>query len=134
MKILGTVESDRFEHRIVQPHFINPCGFGEDLADWLREQLRGLSTLGFEIDAPVQEDYGWGFWMRKGKSKLWLALSYVGEGPTETPARWVLSITHSGIMASLFGRVDSDSIHTIEEAINAAIATSDDIKWVEEAC
>lgn len=133
MKVLGTVESDRFEHRIVQPHFINPCCFGEDLANWLREQLRGLSTRGFEIDEPLQEDYGWGFWLRKEKSKFWLALSYVGEGPTEAPAQWVVSVTHSGILAFLLGRVDSDSIRTIEENINAAIAASDDIQWVEGA-
>jgi len=130
MKVLGTVESDRFEHRIVRSHFINPCCFGEDLANWLREQLRRLSGRGFEIDEPLQEDYGWGFWLRKGKSKFWLGLSYVGEGPTEAPAQWVLSVTHSGIMPSLFGRVDLDSLRTIEETINAAIAASDDIQWV----
>jgi hypothetical protein len=133
MKVLGTVESDRFEHRVVQPHFNNPCCFGEDLANWLRERLRGLSAQGFEIEEPLQEDYGWGFWLRKGRSRFWLALSYVGEGPTETPAQWVLSITHSGILASLLGRVDVDGIHAIEETINAAIAASDDIRWVEGA-
>jgi len=53
MKVLGTVESDRFEHRIVQPHFINPCCFGKDLADWIPEQLLGLSIQGFEIDEPL---------------------------------------------------------------------------------
>src|SRR5262249_52452744 len=131
MRVLGTVESDRFNHRIVQPHFINPCCFGEDLANWLREQLLGLSRRGFEIDEPLQEDYGWGFWLRKGKSKFWLALSYVGDGPTASPAQGVLSITQSGIMPFVCGRVDLDSIRTIAEALNAAIAASDDIQWVE---
>lgn len=133
MKVLGTVESDRFEHRIVQPHFINPCCFGEDLAKWLCEQLRGLSRQGFEIDEPLQEDYGWGFWLRKGRSKFWLALSYVGVGPTEEPAQWMVSITHSGFLAFLPGRADLDGIRTIEENINAAIDASDDIRWVERA-
>jgi hypothetical protein len=133
MKVVGIVESDRFEHRIVQPHFINPCCFGEDLATWLREQLRGLSARGFEIDPPLQEDYGWGFWLRNGKSKFWLALSYVGEGPTEDPAQWGVSITHSGLMASLFGRADQDAIRAIEDGIRAAVAASGDIRWVEGA-
>jgi hypothetical protein len=133
MKVLGTVESDRFEHRIVQPHFINPCCFGEDLANWLRERLRGLSEHGFDVDEPLQEDYGWGFWLRKGRSKFWLALSYVGVGPTEEPGQWVVSVTHSGILAFLLGSADRDSIRTIEEKINAAIDSSDDIHWVERA-
>jgi hypothetical protein len=133
LKVLGTVESDRFEHRIVQPHFINPCCFGEDLANWLREQLRGLSRQGFEIDEPLQEDYGWGFWLRKGRSKYWLALSYVGVGPTEYPAQWVVSVTHSGFLAFLRGGADLDGIRTIEENINAAIDATDDIHWVERA-
>ncbi len=133
MKVLGTVESDRFEHRIVQPHFINPCCFGEDLANWLREQLRGLSSQGFEIDEPLQEDYGWGFWLRKGRSKFWLALSYVGEGPTEEPAQWMVSVTQSGFLAFLPGRADMDGIRAIEESIDATIDASDDIRWVERA-
>lgn len=131
MKVLGTVESDRFEHRVVQPHFINPCCFGEDLANWLSEQLRRLSKQGFEINEPLQEDYGWGFWLRKGRSRFWLALSYVGDGPTETPAQWVVSVTHSGILPFLLGRVDLGNIRMIEESIKAAILASDDIRWVE---
>jgi hypothetical protein len=133
MKVLGTVETDRFEHRVVQPHFINPCCFGEDFANWLREQLLGLSGRGFEIDEPLQEDYGWGFWIGKGKSKFWVALSYLGEGPTENPAQWVVSITQSGIAPLLFPRLASDNIRTIEESINAAIAASGDIQWLKGA-
>ena len=81
----------------------------------------------------MQEDYGWGLWLRKGRSKFWLALSYVGVGPTEDPAQWVVSVTPSGILAFLHGRADLDSIRTIEENIYAAIDASDDIQWVERA-
>jgi hypothetical protein len=40
----------------VQPHFINDCCFGEDVALWLRPQLQ---QLGYEATEPGQEDWGW---------------------------------------------------------------------------
>ena len=32
-------ETDRFNVSEVKEHFINPCCFGEDLAEWLRQEL-----------------------------------------------------------------------------------------------
>src|SRR6266851_5317343 len=85
------IETDLFEHREVKPHFINPCCFGEDFAEWLREELSHFPDLGFELSEPIQEDYGWGFWASRGKDRFWVALSYVGDGPKESPAQWVVS-------------------------------------------
>src|SRR5580658_6278176 len=34
-----TVVTDMFEHRNAKPHFINPCCFGEDFAEWLKQEL-----------------------------------------------------------------------------------------------
>jgi len=56
-----TIETDLFEHREVKPHFINPCCFGEDFADWLRGRLSPLTAEGFQFTDSIQEDYGWGF-------------------------------------------------------------------------
>ena len=71
-----TVETDLFEHREVRPHFINPCCFGEDFAKWLQGQLTDLATVGFEFSEPIQEDYGWGFQVGRGKESFWIALSF----------------------------------------------------------
>lgn len=91
-----TVETDMFEHREVKPHFINPCCFGEDFAAWLKGELSPLTDSGFIFSDIIQEDYGWGFWASHGKDTLWVAFSYVGEGPEEAPAQWVISVTYDG--------------------------------------
>ena len=87
-----TVETDLFNHRDVKPHFINPCCFGEDFAAWLREEIRELASEGYELSEPIQEDYGWGFWATRGRDHLWIAISFCGEGPTEDPGEWVVSV------------------------------------------
>jgi hypothetical protein len=37
-------------------HFINPCCFGDDVANWLKPRLE---ALGYRVDGPDQEDWGW---------------------------------------------------------------------------
>jgi hypothetical protein len=59
-----TIETDLFEHRNVQPYFINPCCFGEDFAAWLKAELSDLEFCFSEI---IQEDYGWAFGLRAAK-------------------------------------------------------------------
>jgi hypothetical protein len=94
MDVLITVETDMFEHREVKPHFINPCCFGEDFATWLKQQLSPLTDSRFILSEPIQEDYGWGLWASRGKDRFWIALSYVGSGPQESPAQWVISVNY----------------------------------------
>ena len=86
--------TDLFEHREVKPHFINPCCFGEDFATWLRKELLVLAASGFEFSEPIQEDYGWGFWAVHGKGQFWIAISFVGDGPTGKGAEWVVSVNY----------------------------------------
>ncbi len=115
---IATVETDLFEHREIKPHFINDCCFGEDFGAWLRQRLADLK--GFEFSDPIQEDYGWGLWARHGRDKFWIALSYVGDGPTETPAQWVISLTrHAGL--NVFKRLISKPDLTMMEALRVRI-------------
>ena len=86
------VETDAFEHREVKPHFINPCSFGEDFAAWLRLEFSTRFSVRYEVSDIIQEDYGWGFWIRS-KHPYWVALSYIGDGPQEEPAQWAISCT-----------------------------------------
>jgi hypothetical protein len=89
-----TVETEIFEHREVKPHFVNPCCFGEDFAGWLKEQIAVLEGAGFRFSEIIQEDYGWGFWAWHGREPFWVALSYVGDGPQDAPAQWVISVNY----------------------------------------
>lgn len=48
--------TSRFNLSVVKPHFINPCCFGEDLAQWLSGKL---TEKKIEASQPGQEDWGW---------------------------------------------------------------------------
>jgi hypothetical protein len=113
-----TIESDLFEHRQVKPHFINPCCFGEDFAAWLKGELAPLAAEGFRFSEAIQEDYGWGFWAAHHKDRFWIALSYVGDGPQEEPAQWVVSIDLSrGLVRRLLASPDKAAFATLRDRI-----------------
>jgi len=58
MRTHVTFLSDAFNKTEEKENFINPCCFGEDVADWMISQLR--SNSGILIDPePCQEDWGW---------------------------------------------------------------------------
>ena len=114
---------------MIRPHFINECCFGEDFAAWLRERLAVLAD--FELFAPIQEDYGWGLWATQGKDKFWIALSYVGDGPTETPAKWVISITrHTGlnVFKRLFGKLDLTTMESLRARVLRELVSKEGIR------
>lgn len=125
---IATIETDLFEHREVKPHFINDCCFGEDFAQWLRQRLATIA--GLEFSNPIQEDYGWGLWVMQGKDKFWIALSYVGDGPTEAPAQWVISVarpTSLNIIKKLFGKQGFTTMEALQRRIRLELESTDGI-------
>jgi hypothetical protein len=131
-----TVETDLFEHREVKEHFINPCCFGEDFARWLKGQLADLVPAGFELSESIQEDYGWGFWATHGKDPLWIALSYCGEGPTEEPAQWVVSVSYDpglNLMKRLFHKPDPQPLARVRDRIWQVLGSTPGIRVIPEA-
>jgi len=114
------VTTDLFEHRVVGPHFINPCCFGEDFAGWLLGELAPLRHDGFEFSEPIQEDYGWGVWCRRGDDPYWIALSYCGDGPTEEPAEWVVSVNYDpglNLIKRLFHKADPRTFSQLRDRV-----------------
>lgn len=129
-----TVETDRFEHRHVKPHFLNPCCFGEDFAAWLKTQLADLATEGFRFSEPIQEDYGWGLWVEHPEGKFWVALSYIGTGPTEQPAQWVVSVTsHAGpkLLKRFLGKPDRSVMEKLCARVRKALEGAEGIRIIE---
>lgn len=127
------VETDLFEHREVKPHFINPCCFGEDFAAWLRQELSRSPDLGLELSEPIQEDYGWGFWASLGKDRFWIALSYVGDGPQEAPAQWVISVANDpglNLAKRLFHKPNQEGLGQLRERIRQILASNGAIKML----
>lgn len=126
-----TIETDLFEHRKVKPHFINPCCFGEDFAAWLKERLSPLQNSGFRFSEAIQEDYGWGFWVERGKDPFWVAISYVGDGPQESPAQWMIFVNYDpglNLLKRLSHKPNLDVLKQLRDAVRRAIASESAIK------
>ena len=126
-----TVVTDLFEHRQVKPHFINPCCFGEDFAAWLRSELQPLTGLGFEFPGIIQEDYGWGFWTHYRNDPLWIACGYVGDGPQELPAEWVVSVSYDpglNLFKRLFHNPDARGFAQLRDCIWQILKSNSGIK------
>jgi len=57
LRTVVTFESAAFNMTEPKDYFINPCCFGDDVAEWLINELR---KLGMKADEkPGQEDFGW---------------------------------------------------------------------------
>jgi hypothetical protein len=128
-----TIETDLFEHREVKPHFINPCCFGEDFAAWLKQELSRRAELRVEISEPIQEDYGWGLWASRGNDRFWIALSYVGDGPQEPPAQWVVIVSHDAglnLVRRLFHKPDRQALDDIRDRVRQILASNSAIKMI----
>jgi hypothetical protein len=70
-------ETERFNISEVKDHFINPCCFGEDLADWLKGRL---NAKGMHAGEAYQEDWGWEFSLRDNFGAYYIG---VGGNPAE---------------------------------------------------
>ena len=129
-----TVETDLFDHREVKPNFINPCSFGEDFAGWLKQELSRFPDLGLELSEPIQEDYGWGFWATREKDRFWIVFSYVGNGPQESPAQWVVSASDApgfNLVKRIFHRSSQRTLIQIRKHIRHVLASNSAIKLIQ---
>jgi hypothetical protein len=134
MKDEIAIVTDLFDHRDVKPHFINPCCFGEDLALWLKQELSALESSGFSFSLPIQEDYGWGLWASHGQDQFWIAASYVGDGPQQEPAEWVISVNYDAglnLVRRLFHKPDRRTFELLRNRIWQAIASNSAIKILD---
>jgi hypothetical protein len=127
---LITVETDLFEHREVKAHFVNPCCFGEDFAAWLIAEI-SQTNLDFQLSEPIQEDYGWGFWARQREHKFWVAISYVGDGPQESPAQWVISVVPDpglNLFKRLLHRNKEEALTPLRQSLRKAVTSKPGIR------
>src|SRR5689334_13733403 len=126
-----TVETDLFEHQEVKPHFINACCFGEDFAAWLKEQLSQQSDLGMELFDPIQEDYGWGFWVHHGKDNFWVAIGWIGEGSQAALAQWGVHVAYDpglNLIKRIFHKPDLRALARLRDHIRQVLTSNAAIK------
>ena len=65
-------ETNRFNVSQVKEHFINPCCFGEDVAQWLREKL---AEKGAVTSSSGQEDWGWYLFVKQGSERYFVGVT-----------------------------------------------------------
>ena len=129
------VATDLFEHREVKPHFINPCCFGEDFAAWLRDAISSLAAEGFSLSEPIQEDYGWGFWAKRGKDTFWIALGICDDSPKDGPAEWIVFVSYDpglNVIKRLFHRPDMQAFSQLRDRVWEAIRSNPGMRELPE--
>lgn len=100
-----------------------------------RQQLADLAATGFELSEPVQEDYGRGVWATHGKDPIWIALSFCGEGPTEQPAEWVVSVGYDpglNILKRLFHKPDAEALALVRGRLRQLLESTPGIRVVTD--
>jgi len=113
-------ETDRFNVSEVERHFINPCCFGEDLAEWLQQQL---TKTGISAGDPYQEDWGWEMPARQGSQHYFVGVGgYLREGgASKNDGEWRIMVEKKRSMwDKLRGRnaiTDAEPILSIVEGI-----------------
>ncbi len=60
---------------------------GSEFAGWLRSRLK---PRGYDCGELIQEDYGWGFWIKQQKLSIWVSVGYaVGDmGEVDGEPEW----------------------------------------------
>jgi hypothetical protein len=69
-------QSAKFNSTEPRAHFINPDCFGDDVAAWLKPKLE---ELGYRVEGPDQEDWGWYLVCRHSAGSHYLNIGHTGE-------------------------------------------------------
>jgi hypothetical protein len=123
-------DTHRFNLSEVQPHFINPCCFGEDFAAWLRARLieRGIPTI-----APGQEDWGWYIVATLGDNAYFIGVGGNADETARDPnqGQWRIMIEkHRSLWEKVTGKNHTSPHEPIFGVIEDVLAREPDFKNV----
>jgi hypothetical protein len=104
----------------VHEHFINPCCFGEDLADWFGDRL---TPKGVQTSTPYQEDWGWELPVKLGADSYYLCMSGNADRPGNNEGEWRIIVQkRRSIWERLTGRgkitVDDPLLKLLEQILS----------------
>ena len=121
--------SSRFNLSKVGEDFINPCCFGNDLANWLRTKLIDHQV---NVSEAYQEDWGWELPVKDGRDSYYLCMSgNSDELPThENEGEWrILIEKRRSLVQRLSGQgkisTDDKMVRLIEEILSTEPAIRD---------
>ena len=130
IRTVVTFESKAFNMAEPKDYFINPHCYGDDVANWLIDELR---KQGVEPDdKPGQEDFGWYLNFRIGGFGHCFVIGHRPNGENE-PGRWIGWIERSrGFLGSLSGGRKRGIHPSASETINRILSSSPlvrDVRW-----
>jgi hypothetical protein len=125
----ATFRSSAFNTSQVRDYFINDCCFGDDVAKWMLERLRGAGVE--TAHEPGQEDFGWYFAFTVPGGKHCCILGYEEDAPE---GMWHLWLERSrGLVGSLLGGRSQGIDDAAVRAIDDVLATAPEIRDFEWA-
>jgi hypothetical protein len=95
---------------------------------------RASRGLRHQLSKVIQEDHGSGFWASRGKDRFWVALSYVGDGPQEMPAQWVISVTYDpglNLVKRMFHKPDPQALERLRNRVRQIMTSNSAIKVIK---
>jgi hypothetical protein len=120
-----TFRSASFNTAETKPHYINPYSYGDDVAEWIRDQLK---VAGVIVDSEIgQEDFGWYFGFQVGQQPYQFIIGY---NPDEYWVGWLER--NKGLVGSLLGARNRGIGADAANAIHSVLRSSDkihDIRW-----
>jgi hypothetical protein len=111
-------------------YFINPCCFGDDVAEWLIGELRkqGMGT----DEKPGQEDFGWYVNFELAGINHTLVIGHRPHGETEE-GTWIGWLERQrGLIGSILGRRKRGIQSSAAQAIHQILTESQtvrDVRW-----
>jgi hypothetical protein len=109
--------SNRFPALEGEEELVNPGLWGKQLAEFLRDGLRGQ---GFETKEPIAEDWGWVLPVVNNSFRLWIGCGHY----QEYPDGFLCFIEpHTPFVWKLFRRIDTrERIAALRQAIDNVLA------------
>jgi hypothetical protein len=120
-----TFTTPRFNQTEVQPHFINPCCFGEDCIAWLTAELRARGWT--DLAEPWQEDWGWQTGGERDGRRYLLSVGLIPEDEPE----WLVHISEKpSLLDRLRGRGAPTVLPRLAPALHDLLRSASDIRAV----
>ncbi len=129
-RTLVTFKANAFNTCVPKDYFINPTCFGDDVVEWMTEELK---RAGFQIVGNAgQEDFGWFLRLRVGNTDYDFVVGF-RTGEANDSSDWIAWIEPKrGIFKYLLpGReypVETTVVHAIHAILSASTEIRD-IRW-----
>ena len=130
IRTVVTFESTAFNMTEPRDYFINPCCFGDDVAEWL---IRELGKRGMATDKkPGQEDFGWYLNFEATGIGHTFVIGHRPNGETEA-GTWIGCVERKhGLIGSMLGGrrrgIQASAVQAIHEIL-AGSSLIRDLRW-----